>query len=70
MSATTIEESEKGFEYWASREYITAETGEKIRRAPVLVIPDEGFRDRPGPVFPVRTEELFQLLRERLTGQA
>jgi hypothetical protein len=26
----------------------------------IVAVPDEGFRDRNDPLFPVRTEELFQ----------
>lgn len=40
-------------------------TRESLRRAAIVIVPHEGFRDHDGPVFPVGTTELFRALQEQ-----
>ena len=61
-----MEESIEGFDHWASKEFLTAETKDKIGKAEVLIVPDEDFRDGISVSFPTATEELFQFLQEEL----
>lgn len=58
-----VEETEQGFETWATKDYITSETAERIQNAQVLVLPVENFRDVEGPLFPSKTEEFYRYLR-------
>jgi hypothetical protein len=61
----TTEETQLDFEYWSSIEALSSQIRASIRQATFVIVPDEGFRDYPGPVFPVGTEELFQFLRDK-----
>lgn len=60
-----VSESTKNRTYWLSRPFVGPELKKKLEKASILVVPQEGFRDHQGPVFPVKTEELFSFLRER-----
>jgi hypothetical protein len=51
--------------YWSSLDSLSPETKSAIGRASIIIVPDDGFRDHSGPVFPVGTVEFFRLLRER-----
>jgi hypothetical protein len=48
----------KGFER------LTTETRAAVERASIVLVPDEGFRDYPGPVFPKGTVDFLQYLKE------
>ena len=60
-----LEETEKDVEYWINRVHVAEELRPGLRLASVLIVPTEGFRDYPGPVFPVGTEEIFHFLGDR-----
>ena len=60
-----VTQTDKDFMYWSGRPHLTNETREAIRHSDIVIVPDEGFRNHIGPVFPVRTEELFQYLRQQ-----
>lgn len=50
------------------RDYVTDELRRALKNAEILLVPQDGFRDHDGPLFPVGTEELVQLLRDRSEG--
>ena len=43
---------------------LSAETRDAVEGAAVVLVPDEGFQDYAGPVFPAGTVDFFQFLRE------
>src|ERR1035438_6162871 len=45
-------------------EDFTVETRATVERAGIVLVPDEGFRDYAGPVFPQGTVDFLQFLRE------
>jgi hypothetical protein len=67
MSEPKIETGTTGQDrsYWTSRPYASTIIS-SLKHADLIVLPQEGFRDRPGPVFPVGTEELFRYLKDGL----
>ena len=56
-----IADSGQGFDYWLSREYVSDEIRPELEQADLLLVPQEGFRDREGPLFPVGTERLHPI---------
>jgi len=58
-------QTERTLQYWSSLDSLSAETQRAVQKASVLIVPQNGFRDHTGPVFPTGTVELFRLLRER-----
>jgi hypothetical protein len=58
-----VEDSEENFSSWINRPYVPEELRNQLVAANVLIVPREGFRERPDPVFPVGTEELLQYFR-------
>ncbi len=69
VSHASIEQTDKGFAYWLARPFLTEDTRAKLQKAEAILIPREGFRDQEIPVFPVRTEEMFQFVRDELAGK-
>jgi hypothetical protein len=59
-------DTDKDFRYWSSVAGLSGETRANILRADIVVVPYEGFRDHPGPLFPAGTAELFQFLKDNL----
>jgi hypothetical protein len=45
-------------------EQLTMETRAAIAAAGIVLVPDDGFREYPGPVFPHGTVEFLQFLRD------
>lgn len=62
----TTEQTTSDFEHWSSIESLPSQIRRAIRQAEFVIVPDEGFRDYAGPVFPVGTEDLFQFVRDRI----
>ena len=60
----TIEESEYSNDYWLSRPYISKELNVELKKANVLLIPHEKFRDFEEPVFNAGSDELLQFIKE------
>lgn len=58
--------SEMGPSYWAARSFVPNELRTAIESAALLVVPQEGFRDRDIPMFPVGTEDLVGYFRDHL----
>lgn len=59
-----MEESEENFSTFLDRPNISPDRKEVLRKANVLIVPRDGFRGRPEPVFPVGTSELYQYITE------
>jgi hypothetical protein len=59
-----VRETERNLAYWYSRPFVSPELRARIEKAPILLVPQEGFRDYAGPVFPVGTEEMFRRAQE------
>lgn len=59
-----IAKTDNGFGYWLSRPNIQEEVRSELSKADLLIVPQEGFREHAGPVFPVGTEEFLQYLRD------
>ena len=61
-----INDSEENFETWVDREFISDDLRKQLRKADILIVPTESF-NRPGvPVFPEKTDELFDFLKRDL----
>jgi hypothetical protein len=56
--------------YWHTRPFITPELRARIASVPVLIVPQEGFGDFKGPVFPVATAELFRFAQGKVPAHA
>jgi len=61
-----ITDSSENFDTWINRKYISEELKNNLRKAHILLVPTEGFRERNIPVFPVKSEELFTYIRNTL----
>ena len=60
----TVEDSTENFSTWINRPYIPDELKQPLSSANVLIVPREGFREHPEPIFPVGTEELLNHFRD------
>lgn len=61
-----ITDSSENFDTWINRKYISEELKNNLKKANILLVPNEGFRDKNIPVFPVKSEELFTYIKNRL----
>lgn len=59
-----IEESTDSFSSWLARPYISDQLKKQLAKANVLILPTEGFRDKPEPLFPEGTEGLFSYFQD------
>jgi len=66
LDDVVITDSSENFDTWINREYISEELKNNLRKASILLVPTEGFRERDIPVFPVKSEELFTYIKNRL----
>lgn len=66
MSYFTIEETDKTFQYWHTRPYLSDEIREALSRSTVMLVPQEGFRGKDIRVFPVGTEDFVDHLKRTL----
>jgi len=55
----------RDLDYWASRDFLSPATRESLRRATIILVPHESFRDHAAPVFPAGTTELFRMLQKQ-----
>jgi hypothetical protein len=62
----TYTQTESDFSYWSSLPSLPIELRESIRQADIVIVPQPGFGDYTGPLFPVKTEELFRHLRDNV----
>lgn len=61
----TIIPTGEGFEFWLTQKYISTELKKTLEKSDILIIPQIGFRESPDPVFPVKTEELFNFMKNK-----
>jgi hypothetical protein len=66
MCKIEIKETTQALDYWLSQPYLSGDVRKNLANAKVILVPEEGFRDRDVRVFPVGTEEFFNELREKL----
>lgn len=59
-----VVDTELGFEAIYNKEYMPKEYEEEIRSANILLIPNEGFRDKQGLFFPECTDEFLEFMKE------
>jgi hypothetical protein len=57
-------------QYWMQRSFVDDCLRARLGDVNVLLVPQEGFRDYDGPLFPVGTEEFFRFLRENAPADA
>lgn len=60
-------ETDRDRQYWSSSPWVNEGLRDAILHSGILLVPQEGFRDHTGPVFPVGTDSLFNFLRKRQT---
>lgn len=65
----TVSDSEITFDEVYRKPYIPTEYVEDIKKANLLIIPNERFRDEGDILFPETTREFFEFLKERLNGE-
>lgn len=65
----TITDSSENFETWINRSYISEDLRHDLREADILLIPQEGIRERETRIFPVKTEEFFNFLKKNLPSE-
>lgn len=54
----------EGRDHWLARAYVPLDLRGELEKADVLLLPQEGFREFDGPLYPVGTEELLSALKE------
>lgn len=62
----TVEKSEQGFDYWVSRDYVPESLKGDLRKADVIFVPLEAFRDVPEELFPAQTTDFFHYVQDHL----
>ncbi|BDA80168.1 hypothetical protein LPTSP3_g30980 [Leptospira kobayashii] len=65
----TITESEIDFENWITKDFISPQLKSKLTESQILIVPTEGFREYKGPVFPVKTEEIFHYIKSNINNE-
>lgn len=63
----TLKETD-GREHWLAKSYVPAELRPKLQTTDLLLIPQDGFREYAGPLFPVGTEEFLRSLQDGASG--
>lgn len=64
-----VSETDITFDQIYGKEYIPTDYMEDIKRANLLIIPNEGFRDEGDVLFPETTREFFEFLKENVTDE-
>ncbi len=62
----SVSQTTKTRKYWVSKENLHSKTRDSVAKASIVIVPQEGIRDYPGPVFPVGTDELLAAFRKKL----
>jgi hypothetical protein len=62
----TITSTDENISYWQQKKYLSEITKHLMADAEVLIVPEEGFREYPIPVFPQNTLEIFDFLKESI----
>lgn len=63
-----VSESEKNVDYWATRPYVQSSLSNEVRRADILVLPWEDFREGEPILFPNGTDDIRQALLGAFPG--
>ncbi len=66
---SSISPTDQGTDYWATRDFLTEETRDAIKRASIVVVPHENFREEAKILFPVGTTDFFNMLQERASAE-
>jgi len=61
----TPTEIQTNYQYYIEKEYLTQSLKDDLIKSEILIVPEERFKDRDIPVFPVKTEELFTFFKNR-----
>lgn len=64
-----IKDSEQNFNYWLNRSYISFTLKKELQYSDILIIPEEGIREYEKPLFPVKTEEVFTYIRNKISSE-
>lgn len=64
----TIEKSDKGFDYWLSRDYVSESLQGDLQKANVIFVPLEAFRDVPSELFPAQTTDLLHFVQDHFSA--
>ena len=59
----TISECE-GRSHWLAKAYVPQDLRDQLAKTDILLIPQDGFRDFTGPLYPVGTEEFLRSLQD------
>jgi hypothetical protein len=59
-----IEDSSENFITWAERPYLSEDLRKSVLESDILIVPVENFRNLEEPVFPQRTGEVFNFLKD------
>ena len=62
----SLSEATNDFRHWASAPGLSENTRANILNSDIVVVPNDGFRDYSGPLFPAGTAELFQYIKDNL----
>lgn len=65
----TVEESDYTFDYWLNKPYIGNELKENLKKANLLLVPFENFRNNPEPVFMAGSDSLLEFLLKNKTPE-
>ena len=57
------------YESFYNKPYVSEDLRGQLEQSNMLIVPQEGFRDSGDPVFPIKTHELFQHLKENDPGE-
>lgn len=55
--------SNRGFDYWVNRPYISANLKRDLSKVNVLIVPIENYGDLKYPVFPIQAVELLEYIK-------
>jgi len=61
---TTTTTADLGLRQRKGLEHLSAQTWASVEHAGIVLVPDQGFRDEPGPVFPQGTVDFLAYLRD------
>jgi hypothetical protein len=61
-----IEPVSTNFKYWSSLETLSGNLRASIRESGIVLVPNEGFGEYRGRVFPVQTDEFWHYLRSQV----
>lgn len=60
----TVVDIEDRFQNYINKKYLSQDLKDILIDKDILIVPEEGFRKRDIPVFPVKTEEVFNYLKK------